>query len=200
MLKRIFDVVASATALLLLSPVIAIIAWQVSRKMGSPVLFSQVRPGLSGKPFKMIKFRTMKDAVDAEGKPLPDSERLTPFGQFLRSSSLDELPELWNVLKGDMSLVGPRPLLMAYLPLYSPEQYRRHEALPGITGWAQINGRNSLGWDEKFKLDVWYVDNQSLWLDIKILFTTVKKVLARDGITAEGEATTYPFTGNKNDT
>ncbi|MEJ3598736.1 MULTISPECIES: sugar transferase [Pseudomonas] len=200
MLKRIFDVVASATALLLLSPVIAIIAWQVSRKMGSPVLFSQVRPGLSGKPFKMIKFRTMKDAVDAEGKPLPDSERLTPFGQFLRSSSLDELPELWNVLKGDMSLVGPRPLLMAYLPLYSPEQYRRHEALPGITGWAQINGRNSLGWDEKFKLDVWYVDNQSLWLDIKILFMTVKKVLARDGITAEGEATTYPFTGNKNDT
>ena len=168
--------------------------------MGSPVLFSQVRPGLSGKPFKMIKFRTMKDAVDAEGKPLPDSERLTPFGQFLRSSSLDELPELWNVLKGDMSLVGPRPLLMAYLPLYSPEQYRRHEALPGITGWAQINGRNSLGWDEKFKLDVWYVDNQSLWLDIKILFMTVKKVLARDGITAEGEATTYPFTGNKNDT
>ena len=200
MLKRIFDVVASATALLLLSPVIAIIAWQVSRKMGSPVLFSQVRPGLSGKPFKLIKFRTMKDAVDAEGKPLPDSERLTPFGQFLRSSSLDELPELWNVLKGDMSLVGPRPLLMAYLPLYSPEQYRRHEALPGITGWAQINGRNSLGWDEKFKLDVWYVDNQSLWLDIKILFMTVKKVLARDGITAEGEATTYPFTGNKNDT
>lgn len=200
MLKRIFDVVASATALLLLSPVIATIAWQVSRKMGSPVLFSQVRPGLSGKPFKMIKFRTMKDAVDAEGKPLPDSERLTPFGQFLRSSSLDELPELWNVLKGDMSLVGPRPLLMAYLPLYSPEQYRRHEALPGITGWAQINGRNSLGWDEKFKLDVWYVDNQSLWLDIKILFMTVKKVLARDGITAEGEATTYPFTGNKNDT
>lgn len=200
MLKRIFDVVASATALLLLSPVIAIIAWQVSRKMGSPVLFSQVRPGLSGKPFKMIKFRTMKDAVDAEGKPLPDSERLTPFGQFLRSSSLDELPELWNVLKGDMSLVGPRPLLMAYLPLYSPEQYRRHEALPGITGWAQINGRNSLGWDEKFKLDVWYVDNQSLWLDIKILLMTVKKVLARDGITAEGEATTYPFTGNKNDT
>lgn len=200
MLKRIFDVVASATALLLLSPVIAIIAWQVSRKMGSPVLFSQVRPGLSGKPFKMIKFRTMKDAVDAEGKPLPDSERLTPFGQFLRSSSLDELPELWNVLKGDMSLVGPRPLLMAYLPLYSPEQYRRHDALPGITGWAQINGRNSLGWDEKFKLDVWYVDNQSLWLDIKILFMTVKKVLARDGITAEGEATTYPFTGNKNDT
>ncbi|WMI99979.1 sugar transferase [Pseudomonas chlororaphis subsp. aurantiaca] len=197
MLKRIFDVVASATALLLLSPVIAVVAWQVSRKMGSPVLFCQIRPGLSGKPFRMVKFRTMKDAVDGEGNPLPDSERLTPFGQFLRSSSLDELPELWNVLKGDMSLVGPRPLLMAYLPLYSPGQYRRHEARPGITGWAQINGRNSLGWDEKFKLDVWYVDNQSLWLDIKILFITVKKVLARDGITADGEATTYPFTGSE---
>lgn len=173
-------------------------AWQISRKMGSPVLFRQVRPGLGGKPFEMVKFRTMKDAVDAAGNPLPDSERLTPFGQFLRSSSLDELPELWNVLKGDMSLVGPRPLLMEYLPLYSPEQYRRHEVRPGVTGWAQINGRNSLSWDEKFKLDVWYVDNRSLWLDIKILFLTVKKVLIRDGISAEGEATMTRFEGNGN--
>ncbi|MCO5784797.1 sugar transferase [Pseudomonas sp. G11-1] len=196
MLKRIFDVVASAIALLLLSPVIAIVAWQISRKMGSPVLFRQVRPGLNGKPFEMVKFRTMKDAVDAAGNPLPDSERMTPFGQFLRSSSLDELPELWNVLKGDMSLVGPRPLLMEYLPLYSTEQYRRHEARPGVTGWAQINGRNSLSWDEKFKLDVWYVDNRSLWLDIKILFLTVKKVVVRDGISADGEATMSKFTGN----
>lgn len=196
MLKRIFDVAASATALVLLSPIIAIVAWQISRKMGSPVLFRQVRPGLNGKPFEMVKFRTMKDAVDAAGNPLPDSERLTPFGQFLRSSSLDELPELWNVLKGDMSLVGPRPLLMEYLPLYSPEQYRRHEARPGVTGWAQINGRNTLSWDEKFKLDVWYVDNQSLWLDIKILFLTVKKVLVRDGISADGEATMSRFYGD----
>ena len=196
MLKRILDVVASATALLLLSPVIAIVAWQISRKMSSPVLFRQTRPGLDGKPFQMVKFRTMKDAVDAEGNPLPDSERLTPFGQFLRSSSLDELPELWNVLKGDMSLVGPRPLLMEYLPLYSPEQYRRHAVRPGVTGWAQVNGRNSLSWDEKFKLDVWYVDNRSLWLDIRILFLTVKKVLVRDGISAEGEATMAKFTGN----
>lgn len=196
MLKRIFDVVASAAALLLLSPVIAIIAWQISRKMGSPVLFRQVRPGLNGKPFEMVKFRTMKDAVDAAGNPLPDSERMTSFGQFLRSSSLDELPELWNVLMGEMSLVGPRPLLMEYLPLYSTEQYRRHEARPGVTGWAQINGRNSLSWDEKFKLDVWYVDNRSLWLDIKILFLTVKKVVVRDGISADGEATMPKFTGN----
>lgn len=196
MIKRLFDILASATALVLLSPVIAIVAWQISRKMGSPVLFRQTRPGLNGRPFQMVKFRTMKDVVDAEGNPLPDSERLTPFGQFLRSSSLDELPELWNVLKGDMSLVGPRPLLMEYLPLYSPEQYRRHEVRPGVTGWAQVNGRNSLSWDEKFKLDVWYVDNRSLWLDIKILFLTVKKVLVRDGISAEGEATMAKFTGN----
>jgi len=197
MLKRIFDVVASAAALLLLSPVIAIIAWQISRKMGSPVLFRQVRPGLNGKPFEMVKFRTMKDAVDAVGKLLPDSERLTPFGQFLRSSSLDELPELWNVLKGDMSLVGSRPLLMEYLPLYSPEQYRRHEVRPGITGWAQVNGRNALSWDEKFKLDVWYVDNRSFWLDLKIIFLTIKKVLVREGISADGEATMSKFTGNQ---
>ncbi len=196
MLKRLFDIVVSFLGLLSLSPVIAIVAWQISRKMGSPVLFRQVRPGLNGKPFEMVKFRTMKDAIDAAGNPLPDSERLTSFGHFLRSSSLDELPELWNVLKGDMSLVGPRPLLMEYLPLYSAEQYRRHDARPGVTGWAQINGRNALGWDEKFKLDIWYVDNQSLWLDIKILLLTVKKVLVRDGISAEGEATMSKFTGN----
>lgn len=196
MFKRVFDVVASLTALLLLSPVILLVAWKISRKMGSPVLFRQVRPGLNGKPFEMVKFRTMKDAIDAQGNPLPDSERLTSFGQFLRSSSLDELPELWNVLKGDMSLVGPRPLLMEYLPLYSPEQYRRHDVRPGVTGWAQINGRNTLSWKDKFALDVWYVDNRSLWLDIKILFLTVKKVVVRDGISADGEATMSKFTGN----
>ena len=196
MLKRFLDIVISVTASIILCPVIAIVAWQISRNMGSPVLFRQVRPGLNGEPFEMVKFRTMKDAIDPQGKPLPDSERLTPFGQFLRSSSLDELPEFWNVLKGDMSLVGPRPLLMEYLPLYSPEQYRRHEARPGVTGWAQVNGRNALRWDEKFKLDVWYVDNQSLWLDIKILFMTVKKVLVRDGISANGEATMSRFYGN----
>lgn len=197
MLKRFFDIAASACGLLLLAPVIAIVAWQIRRKLGSPVLFRQVRPGLNGRPFKMIKFRTMRDAVDAAGNPLPDSERMTPFGSFLRSSSLDELPELWNVLKGDMSLVGPRPLLMEYLPLYSPEQYRRHETRPGVTGWAQVNGRNALSWDEKFKLDVWYVDNRSFWLDLKIIFLTIKKVIVRDGISAEGEATMAKFTGRK---
>ena len=196
MIKRAFDIVAAGCALLVLAPVIVFVAWQISRKMGSPVFFRQVRPGLNGKPFEMIKFRTMRDAIDASGNPLPDSERLTPFGQFLRSSSLDELPELWNVLKGDMSLVGPRPLLMEYLPLYSPEQARRHEVRPGVTGWAQVNGRNTLSWEEKFKLDVWYVDNRSLWLDIKVLFLTVKKVLVRDGISAEGEATMSKFTGS----
>ena len=195
MFKRLFDIFVCAIALFILLPVIAIVAWQVRKKLSSPVFFRQTRPGLHGQPFEMVKFRTMKDAIDVHGKQLPDSERLTPFGQFLRSSSLDELPELWSVLKGDMSLVGPRPLLMEYLPLYSCEQYRRHEARPGVTGWAQINGRNTLGWDEKFQLDVWYVDNQSLWLDIKILFLTVKKVLVRDGISADGEATMSKFTG-----
>ena len=199
-MKRLFDIFASFFGLLILSPVIAIVAWQISRKLGSPVLFRQVRPGLNGKPFEMVKFRTMRDAVDANGNPLPDSERMTPFGSFLRSSSLDELPGLWNVLKGEMSLVGPRPLLMEYLPLYSTEQYRRHEVRPGVTGWAQINGRNAISWEDKFKLDVWYVDNQSFWLDLKIVFLTVKKVLIKDGITAEGEVTTYPFRGNKNET
>jgi lipopolysaccharide/colanic/teichoic acid biosynthesis glycosyltransferase len=196
LIKRTFDFLASSFALILLSPVIAVVAWQIRRKMGSPVLFRQVRPGLDGKSFEMVKFRTMKDALDAEGNPLPDSERLTAFGQFLRSSSLDELPELWNVLKGDMSLVGPRPLLMEYLPLYSPEQYRRHEVRPGVTGWAQVNGRNTLSWEDKFALDVWYVDNRSFLLDIKILFLTVKKVVVRDGISADGEATMTRFYGN----
>lgn len=197
MLKRAFDIGSSALGLLLLSPLLALIAWLVRRKLGSPVLFRQVRPGLGGKPFEMVKFRTMLDAFDSAGNPLPDAERITPFGRLLRSTSLDELPELWNVLKGDMSLVGPRPLLMEYLPLYSPEQYRRHEVRPGVTGWAQINGRNALSWEDKFKLDVWYVDNQSFWLDCKILFLTVKKVLVRDGISADGEVTMSKFTGNK---
>ena len=196
MLKRIFDVIASFCGLILLSPIILIVSWKISRKLGSPVLFRQVRPGKGGKPFEMVKFRTMLDAVDSQGIPLPDEQRITPFGSFLRSSSLDELPELWNVLKGDMSLVGPRPLLMEYLPLYSEEQYRRHEARPGVTGWAQINGRNAISWEDKFKLDVWYVDNRSLWLDIKIVFLTIKKVVIRDGINAEGEATMTKFTGS----
>jgi lipopolysaccharide/colanic/teichoic acid biosynthesis glycosyltransferase len=196
MLKRLFDIVASLCGLILLSPVIAIVAWQISRKLGSPVLFRQVRPGKDGKPFEMIKFRTMLDAVDSNGQPLPDEERMTPFGSFLRSSSLDELPGLCNVLKGEMSLVGPRPLLVEYLPLYSEEQLRRHELKPGITGWAQINGRNAISWEDKFKLDVWYVNNHSLLLDLKIIFLTIKKVVVRDGISAEGEVTMSKFTGN----
>ena len=196
MTKRLFDIIATAIGLPLLAPVIAVVAFQIRRKLGSPVLFRQVRPGKDGKPFEMIKFRTMRDATDQNGNPLPDSERMTSFGAFLRSTSLDELPELWNVLKGDMSLVGPRPLLMEYLPLYSKEQYRRHEVRPGVTGWAQINGRNAISWEDKFKLDVWYVDNRSLWLDLKIIYLTVKKVLVRDGIAAEGEATMLKFTGS----
>ena len=197
MLKRFFDIVASLCGLVLLSPVLVIVAWKISKNLGSPVLFRQVRPGKEGKPFEMIKFRSMRDALDTHGNPLPDSERITPFGSMLRASSLDELPELWNVLKGEMSLVGPRPLLMEYLPLYNAEQYRRHEARPGVTGWAQINGRNAISWEDKFKLDVWYVDNRSLWLDIKILWLTVKKVLVRDGINSEGEATMSKFSGSK---
>lgn len=197
MLKRFFDLFFSFFALILLAPVLLLVALQIRRKLGSPVLFRQTRPGLFGHPFHMIKFRTMRDAVDAQGNPLPDSERMTPFGQFLRSASLDELPELWNVLKGEMSLVGPRPLLMEYLPLYSSEQARRHEVRPGVTGWAQVNGRNALSWDEKFKLDVWYVDQQSFWLDLKIILMTIKKVLFRDGISAAGEATMPKFTGSR---
>ncbi|CAD0260241.1 sugar transferase [Pseudomonas veronii] len=194
-MKRCFDFFASFLALFFLWPVLALVAWRIKKNLGSPVFFKQVRPGLNGKPFEMIKFRTMRDATDAQGNPLPDCERLTPFGSFLRSSSLDELPELWNVLKGDMSLVGPRPLLMEYLPLYSPEQFRRHEARPGVSGWAQVNGRNAICWEDKFKLDVWYVDNASFLLDLKIIFLTVKKVLIKDGISAEGEATMSKFTG-----
>ncbi|ENY74786.1 undecaprenyl-phosphate galactose phosphotransferase [Pseudomonas putida TRO1] len=197
MLKRLFDVVAAVAGLALLSPVIAIVAILVRRKLGSPVLFRQVRPGLHGKPFEMVKFRTMRDAVDSQGNPLPDAQRMTRFGSFLRSSSLDELPELWNVVKGDMSLVGPRPLLMEYMSLYDAEQRRRHDVRPGVTGWAQINGRNALSWEEKFKLDVWYVDNRTFGLDLKILFLTVKKVIVKDGISAQGEVTMSKFTGSR---
>lgn len=196
-MKRLFDIVVSACALLVLALPLWVLMWQVRRKLGSPVFFTQVRPGMHGKPFKMVKFRSMTSERGADGELLPDAVRLTPFGRFLRSTSLDELPELWNVLKGDMSLVGPRPLLVEYLPLYSTEQARRHEVRPGITGWAQVNGRNAIGWEDKFKLDVWYVDHRSLWLDIKILWLTVKKVLVREGISAAGEATMGKFTGSK---
>ena len=198
MMRRFFDLSVTLLALLLLALPLLLLALLVRAKLGSPVFFRQTRPGLHGKPFEMVKFRTMTDARDAQGELLPDSERLPPFGRFLRSSSLDELPELWNVLKGEMSLVGPRPLLMEYLPLYTPQQYRRHEVRPGVTGWAQVNGRNAISWEEKFALDVWYVENQSFWLDVKILFLTVKKVLVKDGISASGEATMTKFTGSKN--
>lgn len=196
-MKRIVDIVVAGVLLVLLSPVMALVALMVRRRLGSPVLFSQQRPGLHGRPFLMLKFRTMRDARDEDGRLLPDARRLTAFGRFLRSTSLDELPGLWNVLKGQMSLVGPRPLLMEYLPLYSPEQARRHEVRPGITGWAQVNGRNALSWEEKFALDVWYVDNRSFWLDLKIIGLTMVKVLRRTGISAEGEATMPRFTGTR---
>ncbi|HCY99074.1 MAG: sugar transferase [Rhodobacterales bacterium RIFCSPHIGHO2_02_FULL_62_130] len=195
-MQRIFDIFAACIGLIVFSPVLIIVAILVGRQMGKPVLFRQTRPGLHGVPFLMIKFRTMRDAVDASGVPLPDAARLTRLGRFLRSSSLDELPELWNVLKGEMSLVGPRPLLMEYLPLYSAEQARRHEVRPGVTGWAQVNGRNALSWEEKFALDLWYVENRSLWLDLKIVWLTIRKVIKRDGISAEGEATMPKFTGS----
>lgn len=194
-MKRGIDFFTAVIAALLLLPVFLTAALIVYIRLGSPVLFRQMRPGLYGVPFQMVKFRTMRDAVDGQGNHLPDAQRLTPLGRFMRSASLDELPELWNVLKGDMSIVGPRPLLMEYLPLYSPEQARRHEVRPGITGWAQVNGRNAIGWDEKFALDVWYVDNQTLWLDIKIIALTMRKVFAREGISADGEATMTKFTG-----
>lgn len=197
MVKRLFDVSFSCMALIFLSPFLLLIGFIVYVTHGKPVLFRQKRPGLRCGPFYMIKFRTMRDTVDSNGRPLSDEARLTPFGQFLRSTSLDELPELWNVFKGDMSLVGPRPLLMEYLPLYDKHQARRHQVRPGITGWAQVNGRNAITWEEKLKLDIWYVDNQSFWLDIKIILMTIKKVLTRDGINAEGEATMSKFTGNK---
>ncbi|MBO6151842.1 MAG: sugar transferase [Acinetobacter sp.] len=197
MLKRLLDIIIASTALILLAPLYAFVAYKVKKNLGSPVLFRQVRPGLHGKPFEMIKFRTMKDAVNANGQPLPDSERLTAFGKMLRSTSLDEMPELWNVIKGDMSIVGPRPLLTEYLPLYNEEQAKRHNVRPGMTGHAQVNGRNAIGWEEKFKLDTWYVEHQSTLLDFKIMFKTVHKVLAKDDISAEGEATMTRFTGTE---
>ncbi|PAR27101.1 sugar transferase [Vibrio metoecus] len=198
-MKRLFDIVVSLISLLIFFPLIILIAYKVKSNIGSPVLFKQVRPGLNGKPFEMVKFRTMKDDVDANGKPLPDSERMTMFGRKLRSSSLDELPELWNVLKGDMSLVGPRPLLMQYLPLYSEAQARRHDVRPGLTGWAQINGRNAISWQQKFNFDVWYVDNQSFILDLKILLLTIKKVVRKEDVSAEDHVTVEPFKGNSHD-
>ncbi|SEH18276.1 Sugar transferase involved in LPS biosynthesis (colanic, teichoic acid) [Sphingopyxis sp. YR583] len=197
MLKRLIDLTASAAALLILSPLIGMVALLIRMKLGSPVLFRQMRPGKDGKPFAMMKFRSMTDGRDAMGELLPDSERLTRFGRWLRSSSVDELPGLWNIVRGDMSLVGPRPLLMDYLPLYSAEQARRHDVKPGLTGWAQVNGRNALNWDQKFALDTWYVDNQSLFLDIRIIAMTVGKVLRRSDISAAGEATMPRFTGTE---
>lgn len=199
MLKRLLDIIIASIALILLSPLYAFVAYKVKKNLGSPVLFRQVRPGLHGKPFEMVKFRTMKDAVDEQGNLLPDSERLTAFGQMLRSTSLDEMPELWNVIKGDMSIVGPRPLLMEYLPLYNAEQAKRHNVRPGMTGHAQVNGRNAISWEEKFKLDTWYVENQSIWLDFKIMLKTVKKVIAKDDINEAGEVTMTKFTGTKTD-
>lgn len=196
MLKRFMDIAASGTALLVLSPVLAVTAYQVKKNLGSPVLFKQTRPGLNGEPFEMIKFRTMLDAYDDEGNPLPNEQRHTKFGNFLRSTSLDELPELWNVLKGDMSLVGPRPLLTDYLPLYNEEQARRHDVRPGITGWAQVNGRNAISWEEKFKLDTWYVDNRNLLLDLKIILLTLKKVVVKEGVNASDNVTMSRFTGS----
>lgn len=197
-MKRAFDLIVSLLLLTVSAPVLALIASLVRFKLGSPVLFRQRRPGLNAQPFEMLKFRTMTDAKSPDGSLLPDADRLTRFGHLLRTTSLDELPGLVNVVKGEMSLVGPRPLLMQYVPLYNAFQVRRHEVRPGITGWAQINGRNSLNWDQKFALDIWYVDHRSFLLDLRILWLTVRKVAVRDGITAAGEATMPPFTGNKN--
>lgn len=196
-MKRLMDIIGASVGLILLSPIIVILYAMIRRRLGAPVLFRQTRPGKDGVPFEMIKFRSMKDANTADGTPLPDDQRMTPFGAKLRSTSLDELPELWNVLKGDMSLVGPRPLLMEYLPLYSVHQTRRHDLRPGMTGWAQINGRNAIGWPEKLNFDVWYVENRTAWLDLKIIALTVKKVLKRDDISAAGETTMPKFTGEQ---
>ncbi len=195
-MKRLFDLMLTIPGLLLLWPVILFIALMVRIKLGSPIFFRQTRPGLHGKPFEIIKFRTMRDAIGPDGKPLPDCDRLTQFGSFLRSSSLDELPELWNVLKGEMSLVGPRPLLMQYLDRYTPEQARRHEVRPGITGWAQVNGRNAISWDDKFSLDVWYIEHQSVILDLKILWLTIGSVLKRGDVCQPGHATMEEFMGS----
>ena len=195
-MKRLFDLVLATLALLALMIPFVILILIVKKELGSPVFFRQIRPGLHGKPFEMIKLRTMTDERDANGDFLPDSVRLTKFGRFLRSSSLDELPELWNVLKGEMSLVGPRPLLVRYLPLYTAHQARRHEVRPGITGWAQVNGRNSISWEDRLDLDVWYVNNRSMMLDLRIIWLTIKKVIAREGISADGEATMSEFRGS----
>lgn len=195
-MKRSLDIFGASAGLLLLSPVLLIVSVLIWRQMGAPVFFRQTRPGLNGQPFQMIKFRSMRDAAGPDGAPLPDAERLTRLGRFLRATSLDELPELWNVVKGEMSLVGPRPLLMEYLPLYTPEQARRHEVRPGVSGWAQVNGRNVISWDEKFALDVWYVDNRTIGLDLRIIWLTILKVLKREGISAAGEATMPRFTGD----
>lgn len=195
-MKRLLDIVAATIALVILAPVMALLALLIAWRLGRPVLFRQERPGLNGKPFVLYKFRTMTNARDGKGRLLPDAQRLTPFGKLLRSTSLDELPGLWNVLCGEMSLVGPRPLLMEYLPLYTTEQARRHEVRPGLTGWVQVNGRNKLSWEEKFALDVWYVDNRSLWLDLKILWLTIWRTLKREGINAENDATMPRFSGN----
>lgn len=198
-MKRLFDFLIALIILIVLSPIIAAVALLIFFKLGRPIFFEQERPGLNNKIFRMVKFRTMLDSKDNSGALLSDAERLTRFGSILRSTSLDELPALYNVLKGNMSLVGPRPLLVNYLPLYNNEQARRHYVRPGITGWAQINGRNAISWEQKFEYDVWYVDNQNLWLDIKILFLTIKKVFVREGISADGHATIEPFKGNNND-
>ncbi|MDI5933018.1 sugar transferase [Halomonas kalidii] len=198
-MKRLLDILVALVALILLSPLLVVVALLVRLTLGSPVLFRQTRPGLHGRPFQMIKFRTMREAFDARGEPLPNAERMTRFGQWLRASSLDELPELWNVVRGDMSLVGPRPLLMEYLPRYDAHQFRRHEARPGVTGWAQVNGRNALTWDEKFDLDVWYVDHRSLGLDLRILLLTVKKVVVREGIAHDGDVAMPRFRGGRDE-
>lgn len=194
--KRLFDISCALLALLVFAVPMLVVAVLVRWRLGTPVFFRQTRPGLHGKPFELVKFRTMLDARDSQGAPLSDAERLTPFGSFLRSSSLDELPEIWNILRGDMSWVGPRPLLMEYLPRYSSEQARRHEVRPGLTGWAQVNGRNAAGWQERFELDVWYIENWSLWLDLKILFRTVLTVLRSEGVSAPGHETMPKFEGN----
>lgn len=198
MLKRFTDIVISLIVLIFFFPLYIFIFYSVKKNLGSPVLFRQTRPGLDGNPFEMLKFRTMKDSRDKDGNLLPDSERLTDFGKKLRASSLDELPELWNVLKGEMSLVGPRPLLMEYLPLYNEEQRRRHDVRPGITGWAQVNGRNAISWEDKFKLDIWYVDNRSFLLDLKILFKTLVVIFSRKDINFKDDVTTNMFTGSDN--
>lgn len=197
MLKRLLDIIIASVALILLSPLYLYISYKVRKNLGSPVIFRQVRPGLHGKPFEMIKFRTMTDQRDEHGNLLPNEQRLPKFGKMLRATSLDEMPELWNVIKGDMSIVGPRPLLMDYLPLYNEEQAKRHKVRPGMTGHAQVNGRNSISWEEKFKLDTWYVENQSIWLDFKIMFQTVKKVIIKEGINQSEEIIMTRFTGNK---